>query len=236
MEHYTYLLVTLLSVSVPFLAGFHPLLKFYREWKYLFPAMFITLAFFITWDMLFTNLGVWGFNPKYVTGFYVFNLPVEEWLFFITIPYASIFTYHALNILLKFKIPLKVTNYVSYCLVAILLAIGVFSFPRLYTSVTFLLTAVFIFIHTVSIRQQYLGRFYFSYLVVLIPFFIVNGILTGSFIHHEVVWYNSDQILNIRMLTIPVEDSIYGLLLLMMNITLYEHFKSNGKISFGYKV
>jgi lycopene cyclase domain-containing protein len=66
----------------------------------------------------------------------------------------------------------------------------------------------------------------FAYLVILVPFFIVNGILTGTGLEEPVVWYNNEENLGIRLLTIPVEDSIYGFLLVGMNITLFEWMKS----------
>lgn len=67
-----------------------------------------------------------------------------------------------------------------------------------------------------------MGRFYFAYLFVLIPFFIVNGILTGSFIDEPIVWYNNEENLNIRLGTIPVEDAFYGLLLILNSIVIAE--------------
>ncbi len=30
----------------------------------LFPAIFIMMAFFISWDVIFTNNGIWGFNDQ----------------------------------------------------------------------------------------------------------------------------------------------------------------------------
>ena len=94
------------------------------------------------------------------------------------------------------------------------------------TSVTFGLTALFILLHLYVFKSKYLGRFILTYAIILIPFFIVNGILTGSWIEEEVVFYDDTMNLGIRMFTIPVEDSIYGLLLILMNITFYEKFKT----------
>ncbi len=70
-----------------------------------------------------------------------------------------------------------------------------------------------------------MSRFYFSYLIILIPFFIVNGILTGSFIEGEVVWYNNAENLGIRLGTIPFEDVFYGMLMLLINIAFFEWLK-----------
>jgi lycopene cyclase domain-containing protein len=95
-----YFWINLLAISIPFIAGFDKRLKFYRNWKYLFPAMLGTMLVFIPWDMLKTSLEVWGFNPVHLQGIYLVNLPVEEWLFFIAIPYACLFTYHAFEYLI----------------------------------------------------------------------------------------------------------------------------------------
>ena len=51
---------------------------------------------------------------------------------------------------------------------------------------------------------------------ILIPFFIVNGLLTGSFIIDEIVWYNNNHNLGLRIGTIPIEDIFYGFSLLFL--------------------
>ncbi|MEZ4686865.1 MAG: lycopene cyclase domain-containing protein [Bacteroidia bacterium] len=52
---------------------------------------------------------------------------------------------------------------------------------------------------------------------------LVNGVLTAL----PVVWYNDLENLNLsRLGSIPVEDPFYGMLLLLMNISLFEWFKA----------
>ncbi len=225
---YTYLLINFFAILIPFIVSFDKRNYFFSRWKYLFPAIAVTGLFFILWDILYTSLGIWGFNPRYLTGIYIFNLPVEEVLFFITIPFATVFTYDTLIYLVKNDYLRKASRTISFTLVTLLFVVAVFNLSKLYTSVTFLLTASFILFHELVIKPTYLGRFYFSFLVLMVPFFIINGILTGSFIEEEVVWYDNSHNLSFRLFTIPVEDLFYGLLLILMNITLFEYFKKKG--------
>jgi len=60
----------------------------------------------------------------------------------------------------------------------------------------------------------------------LIPFFIVNGILIGSFIEEPVVWYNNTENLGIRLGTVPIEDIGYAFVMLFSNIILIEKLKN----------
>lgn len=226
---YTYLLINIFSVLVPFLASFHPRIQFYRQFKAYLPAMIISAAVFIGWDMLFTYWGVWGFNPVYITGIHIANLPLEEVLFFITIPYSCVFTYFVLNTLIKKDYAAPHTGKITVILAILTLLIAVFNFNKKYTFSTSALTFIAVLVFYFIIRPPYLGRLYFSWMILLIPFLIVNGILTGSFIDEEVVFYDDSQNLGIRLFTIPVEDSLFGLLLFMMNVGIYEFFRRPGK-------
>lgn len=114
-------------------------------------------------------------------------------------------------------------------LAIVLIGIAVSVPEKTYTFVTFLAAAVFLLLHYFVIKAPYLGRFYVMYFVTLIPFFIVNGALTGMFTPEPVVWYDDSRNLGIRLGTIPVEDTIYGMLMLLMNTTIYEWLRSRGK-------
>ena len=66
------------------------------------------------------------------------------------------------------------------------------------------------------------ASFLVSYAICLIPFLIVNGFLTAI----PVVQYNDAENLGIRIYTIPFEDAFYGMLLVLMNIVIYEKLKT----------
>jgi lycopene cyclase domain-containing protein len=177
------------------------------------------------WDEWFTQMGVWGFNPRYLTGSYLFSLPIEEILFFICIPYACVFTYEAVNYLISWRMSKKHQDLITDILAGALFLVGVIYFNQWYTSVTFILASIFLNLHRWVWKSDYLGKFYLAFVFILIPFFIVNGILTGTGIEDQVVWYNDAENLGIRMGTIPVEDTFYGMLLLLMNVSLFEYFQ-----------
>ena len=67
-------------------------------------------------------------------------------------------------------------------------------------------------------------------MILLIPFFIVNGILTGSFIAEEVVWYNNSENLNIRIFTVPIEDIVYAFSLILSNLILIKTFENENMV------
>jgi lycopene cyclase domain-containing protein len=91
-----------------------------------------------------------------------------------------------------------------------------------YTSVTFIGLVSYLIILYNFRHTAFLSRFYFTFLFILIPFFIVNGILTGTGLPEPIVWYNDTENLGLRMLTIPVEDTFYGMLLILMNVSIFE--------------
>ena len=227
---YLYLLIDVFTVIVPLLFSFHPGIKFYKEWKWFIPANIITAGLFILWDIFFTKNGVWGFNENYITGIYFYGLPIEELLFFICIPYACVFTYYCLNIFYKLKCRPHIEHIFISSLAIILLVAGSYYYYRQYTSSVFISLSVLLIGMKYFLKKDWLGKLFIIYPVLLIPFFIVNGILTGSGLEQPVVWYNNNENLGVRLLTIPVEDIFYGFELILVNLFFYKLFRSASRV------
>ena len=198
---------------------------YYKKWKPLLPAIAIVGAVFILWDVFFTVKGVWGFNQRYFAGITLLSLPVEEWLFFFTVPFACIFIYECLNFYIKPDLLARIERPVTLGLAAVFLAVGFVSWGRLYTSTTFLLAGFFVFYHFLFLDGSYRSRFYLAFLVSLLPFLLVNGVLTGGYTEEPIVIYNPEEYLGIRITSVPVDDAVYGFLLLFGVVTLYERWR-----------
>ena len=224
MKAYTYLFVNAACVIIPLIASYYPKHSFYKKWPAFFKANLLVAAFFLIWDYWFTKVGVWGFNSDYLTDIYLLNLPIEEVLFFICIPFCCVFTYFALQYLFKKNLFDKIFLVINYSLILVLFIVALLNYNRLYTSITFFGTSIYL--SFLAYKKTDLSYYYLSYLCILPFFFLSNGILTGSFLVDPIVWYNDAENLGIRLFNIPIEDSIYGLLLIFMNIQLFDYFKS----------
>ena len=227
-----YLWLNISSIAIPLLYSFHPKLRLYKKFHWLLLSLIITMCVFIPWDIIFTISGIWGFNPDYFLGIEVFRLPLEEWLFFICIPFACIFTHYALLLYFPdFKLNEKSTKIVVVNLILVLFGLVIANYDKCYTFVNFSLAVPLTWL-VYKYNTKLLQHFLLTFLVMLVPFFIVNGVLTGSLIDDQVVWYNNAENLGIRMGTILLEDSVYAYSLILMNLLLFEYlcsrFKSKG--------
>ena len=220
--NYLYLLINAFTLAGPLLLSFDKRVAFYQVLPKAFLAAAIVAVPFLIWDELFTQAGFWGFNPEYLTGLYIGSLPIEEVLFFFTIPIACTFIYAVLNNWFP-------TNALAAKEKRITSGLFIFLIPLIfihrefwYTVTTFSLLAIFLGYLRWYQETPYMHFIYRAYLVCLIPFCIVNGILTGSLINSPVVWYNENAFTSIRIGTIPFEDFLYGFLLILANIVVIE--------------
>lgn len=221
-----YLWINILTLAGPLALSFDKKVAFYKHWKALFPALLLVGTAFLIWDEYFTQHGIWGFNPSYLSGVYLGHLPLEEILFFFTVPYACVFIFACIEAYFP-KIEAHQFGYIfasMYTFTAMFL--GIYFIDNWYTSwaliVSGILNGVFYFAKTPS----WYPKFALAFVVALLPFLVVNGILTGFFTPEPVVWYNENHIMGPRIGTIPVEDMFYNFFMLFGIMLIYMTLRS----------
>lgn len=224
--HYTYLILDVASVLFPFILSFDKKVAFYKTWKFLFPSLLISALFFIVWDELFTQQGVWNFNPDYITGIRIGHLPIEEILFFVCVPYSCIFIYEVCKAYIPKAILVNASSIITWGFIALCLLLCLLFYNKTYTIVNAGICLGLLLITNYFLPKKELGKFYLAYFISLIPFLICNGLLTSL----PVVVYNNEENMQLRIFTIPAEDTIYCLSLILSPTLLMEFFKSRRKL------
>lgn len=188
------------------------------------PAIIFTGAIFIMLKIRFLQSGVISFNENFLIGKKILSLPVEEWLFFLIISFFAFSVYILVNVKLEnFEKPQL------FFIVSILLLIGFaleayFSRQKIVTFFIFFLLSIY-FGYTLFRNRfkPHLTKFYISYFIVVIPFFLVKLVLN----YLPVILYNNDFILGIRVVGVPVEQFANLFLLMLLNITIFEYLRDN---------
>lgn len=221
---WTYAILHAFTIVPVFALSFDKKVRYYAFWPRLFPAILIMGTLFIIWDAYFGQVGVWGFNDRYLMGGRLLGLPWEEWLFFITVPFGSFFIYACLNAYFPGDPFSRFDKEVTLVLIILLLLLGIMYIDRLYTASTFFLTGGFLLYHYIYVPNTFRTLFYRAYLLILVPFLLVNGVLTGACTVAPVVVYNPEEFMGLRIVSIPMEDALYGFLLLFGTVHLYHRF------------
>jgi lycopene cyclase domain-containing protein len=185
----------------------------------LFISIFIVSIIFIIIDSLVTGY-FWNFNSRYILGIKIIKLPIEEILFFITVPFACIFLWINIKNIIK-NIKSKVC--INCILNGLLFPLAAFFwYQKLFYTFSMIVLLIFIiavdkFIKTELFRQ----KVFLIYLIIINCFtFIFNLYLTAR----PVVIYSTRYKTNLNIITIPIEDFIFGICLISLNIIVYEYY------------
>jgi len=217
----TYLLINILTCFFPIILSFDKKVGFYKKWKFILPGLLISGSLYLIWDYIFTIQNVWAFNPSYILGIKILNLPIEEILFFITVPFACIFIFECLVVYFNPKISPKISRAITYTLILGCVVLLFIYHDRLYSLINFS-TLLLVLIYTLLMPIKLdMGQFYLAYLVSLVPFYIVNGILTAI----PIVAYANTENMGLRIGSIPFEDHFYSMSLILLNLLFYQYFR-----------
>lgn len=212
-----YLVINILIIAVPLILSFEKKIQFISKLPFVLISIIITGGVYILWDVIATARGDWAFNPVYISGLKIFNLPIEEILFFITVPYACLFIYETGKLYLK-ENEIKINKYIFYSAILLFFVFAFLNFERNYTFLALFSTGLFLLSAKIFTPFILKSKIYWLFIAFsFIPFFTVNYILTSL----PIVTYSSDVILGIRITTIPLEDFFYSYSMLSFYLLFY---------------
>ncbi len=96
---YLALMAGCLAITLPL--EFVPGVRVYRDPARVAIALVPVVVVFVVWDLVGIARGHWDFNERFVTGWQLGPLPVEELVFFVVIPLCTVLTYEAVGSVLR---------------------------------------------------------------------------------------------------------------------------------------
>jgi lycopene cyclase domain-containing protein len=213
-----YLIFNLVVVAGPLSLSFIKSVCYFKKWKYALYAIVPVFIPFILWDALVTGRH-WWFNTEYISGLYFLGLPIEECMFFISVPFSVLFIWEIFAV----KTRNRISNHLKKVkfLFLILPAIGVIFWltGKEYTALVLVALGIVGLVDWL-LKTEILSRpnTYIYLIIILLLNLIFNGYLTAR----PVVLYDADYQLDFRVFTIPIEDIFYGFALLLLNTSIYE--------------
>ncbi len=225
-----YLYLNLAIIAFPLAFSFEKRIKFYKRIKPLVIALVLVGIFFVGWDAFATYRGHWSFNPAYVNETKFLGLPLEEILFFITVPYSCLFVFDSILHFLGDK-KLFYPRRWLFTVIGVIITLSAFSFySKQYTFLAFLsLGLTVLFVSLVNVKLFSSRTFWLYILLTLLLFLVFNYILTSF----PVVQYSSSAITGFRITTIPIEDFLFNFSMLTNYLTVYIWAEKKLKIDSG---
>ncbi len=188
----------------------------------------LSAIIFIIWDQLVTDL-FWSFNKKYILGLFIGKLPVEEMLFFLTVPYACLLLWVNIKSIWKHEEKVKHNLYLSFlilCSTAGTVYFGLLG--RWYTGIIFALVCPLILLDIILHTSLFHSVAYRKFVLVVI---ILTGIWNGYLTFRPIVIYYSTYKSGLQIGTIPAEDFLYGVLLISLVVIIYEFISNKTHIN-----
>lgn len=214
-----YLLLDGITLLFPFLLSFDSKVAFYKKWKSLFLSSTLIAIPFLIWDAYFTSKGVWGFNESYLVGISLAGLPIEEILFFWVVPFACVFIYECCKYYFRNIKWHSLNKVLQIAMILYVMTLVIIDSSGWYTLSIVLSTSLVIALWKWTLPLPFLG---IAFVISLLPFLVINGVLTGSFLDAPIVWYSDMHNAGLRIATIPAEDIAYSFTLIAGNILLLE--------------
>jgi len=216
---FEYLIFNALILIGPLLSAFFYKHAVIPKLKPALKSIFLVAIVFIIWDHFVTDV-FWKFNNNFITGIRIGRLPIEEIMFFISVPFACLFLW--VNYQLRFDRQKMISSprYIKYFMVLIFFLSGYFIYIKTYyTGSVFIIFFLTVLLDMIIKTRLFIKEIFwkFSGIVLMLTFFW-NLYLTAR----PVVIYNPAYKTGINLITIPVEDFLYGLVMVSLILIIYQ--------------
>lgn len=218
---YSFLLLDLFLILIPIVLSFDKNVLAKDHIKWIMPAILVPGIIFSTITIIFTFLGVWGFNSAFLMGSYYREVPIEQHLFFFAFSFAGLGIYNYLNLKFPNNHLQKFSLSVSNLMLGVCVAFIFFAYAKWYTVVTFsILLLLLLYIEYLN-KIRFMYRFYRAYVACLVPFSICYGLLCNL----PTLSYNKAETIKLSLANIPLENHFYMMAMLLLSVYLFEFFK-----------
>lgn len=188
-----------------------------KKWRNLLTGYATISIIFIVWDILASAAGHWGFSEQYTLQFRLLGLPIEEYLFFFTVPFGCMLVWDGLSHL-KFKTHRKLTigyfAFWSFLSLTLLLTSWEKGYSRVAALSVLFTIALLLNLGLDTLRQK---RFLWYQAAGLGLFVLFNLYLTAL----PVITYGEQTITGWRFITIPIEDFFFNFAFLNSFVLIY---------------
>lgn len=219
MRNSIYLFFNLFVLLPPLLISIFSDVKTYKNWRGLLAGFLLVSLPFILWDVWAAAAGHWFFSDQYIYEFRIGGVPLEELLFFVTVPFAMCFVWDSL----KKHIPSKEVSDVLAATSLSLISLAAFvmllgQWGRGYTRSAAIATLITVLVITIS-RWWRRNLFWWFQLVLLAIFFVANTFLTAL----PVITYGVGSFIGFKIGTIPLEDFFFNFALINLFVMVYDY-------------
>ncbi len=219
-SRFTFLLGLLIFAIYPIVGMLFIKVRFNQNIRYIFPSILVSCIIFLLWDIKFTEVGIWNYNPELTVGLSHKGLPVEQWLFYLLVPFSAMVVYEYVK---RRYATLNLNNIFTAVSLVLVVAFAIIAYQyrvRFYTFFTFLFTTIYL-VYTIFRKQfkPHLTALFLTYLLMLIPYALFSFLLTST----AVIAYHQEQVLNVWLGMMPVENLVFLFLLLLINLTVFEY-------------
>lgn len=217
MGRFTFLFIDLIIIGLPVLFSFSKHLHFISRLKHVVVATLVVSTIYIPWNIAFTTLKIWSYNPLKHLGTNLAKMPMEAYLYFTFTPYLCIFIYVWLTKLIK-KNYFKGAHFaLTPFLIAGMVLLLINNFDQTYAAISMCFLILLLLIQLVN-GKRYMGKFYLSFVFSIIPLFLVDTLLAAS----KVIIYNPKVTLSYKLGYLPIDNLIFDAGLCLFSVMGYE--------------